>query len=149
MKADQKLERQLRETWATGLPRYSQLIICRGRIRLIPHRDTGEIRTELWGSGVYMQLVWFGDEIPPTVRDSKIATIIGNVQTYNLNRHVAVRNCLHVPKGGPALGKELRQVIARYTLTPSSYMSAEQVEDLGKRIFERRKAQLPPKKTPK
>ena len=125
----------MRETWATGLPRYSQLIICRGRIRLIPAHDTGIIHTELWGSGVYLHLHWFAEDIPPTIRDGHMATILGNIQTYNLNSHVSVVNCLHVPKYGPALGKKMRELVAQYVLTPKTYVSEDQVEIVSKKIM--------------
>jgi hypothetical protein len=129
------LEVKMRETWATGLTRYSQLCICRGRIRLKNDRaGTDKIHTELWGSGVYLNLYWFADELPPTIRDGEIATVIGNVHTFNLNNHVAMQNCMHVPKYGAALGKEIRELIARYVLTPKTYVPEEQLTVIKERI---------------
>lgn len=129
----------IRKLWATGLPRYSQLVIMRGRIRLIPHKDTGKIYTELWGSGVYLHIYWFCDVIPPEVVDGKMATVIGNIQTYNLNTHVAVSNCMHIPKGGPALGKEIRDMMKRYALNPQAYISQEYVDQVVERILAKNK----------
>jgi hypothetical protein len=137
------LDEQRRETWATGLTRYSQLCICRGRIRLRNDRaGTDKLHTELWGSGVYLNVYWFADELPPGIRDGEIATIVGNVHTFNLNNHVSIQNCMHVPKNGPALGKEIRELIARYVLTPKTYVPEEQLTVIKERIGTRRKKVL-------
>ena len=129
------LERRLRETWSTGLTRYSQLTILRGRIRFIPAKDqSGHIRTELWGTGVYLHLRWFADEIPPHLRDGEMATVIGNIMTYNCNDHIEVANCLHVPKYGAQLGKEIRELVAKYVMKPKAYVSDERMREIGDRI---------------
>lgn len=131
------VERAVRETWTTGLPRYSQLIVMRGRIRLIPSRESGVIHTELWGSGCCLNLHWFADELPPGLRDGAMATVVGNVQTYNLNDHVAVQNCMLIPKYGPALGRALRALVAKYALSPKTYVGEEQMDKLSDRIMRR------------
>lgn len=136
------IERNLRTTWSTGLSRFSQLIICRGRIRMIADKDTGKVYTELYGTGVYLHLYWFCDEIPPTIRNGEMATVIGNVQTYNLDSHVCVNNCLHVPRYGATLGKYLRAMIATYVLKPKTYVPVESIDKLGNRIFEARKKRI-------
>lgn len=136
------LDRDMRAMWATGIHKFSQLCICRGRIRMIAHKDTGKIYTELWGSGVYMHLDWFADMIPPTIKNGHIATIIGNIQTFNLNSHVAMRNCLHVPKFGPVLGKEVRALIAKFVLTPNTYVPADQLDIIRDRVRARSKDRI-------
>lgn len=128
------LDSDMREMWATGIGKFSQLCICRGRIRMVADRVTGEYYTELWGSGVYLHLSWFADTIPPTIKNGHMATIIGNVQTYNLNSHVAMRNCLHVPQYGPQLGREVRALIAKFVLQPRTYVPEDQLDVVRDKI---------------
>lgn len=130
------LDRNMREMWATGIHKFSQLCICRGRIRMVAHKDTGHVYTELWGTGVYMHLRWFADLIPPTIRNGHMATIIGNIQTYNLNSHVGMSNCLHVPKYGPQLGREVRELMSRFVLQPKTYVPEDQLDVIRDRIRE-------------
>jgi hypothetical protein len=137
--ADWAIAQRLREVWSTGLTRYSQLVVLRGRVRFIPERESGKIHTELWGSGVYIHVLWFCDEIPPTVRDGRMVTLIGNVQTFNLNSHVAVVNCMHVPKDGTKLGKEIRELIARYVLKPQTYVPEDSLQKATDRITKGRR----------
>ena len=124
----------MREMWSSGLMRYSQLCVCRGRIHLIPVEDKHYTATVLWGTGVYLRVRWFAEEIPPGVQEGKVCTIIGNIQTYNLGREVALANAMHVPKYGAQLGKEVRELVARYLLTPKTYLSDEDLKALTKRV---------------
>lgn len=136
------LDRDMREMWATGIHKFSQLCVCRGRIRMVADKDTGQIYTELWGTGVYMHLNWFADAIPPTIRNGHIATVIGNIQTYNLNSHVAMRNCLHVPKYGAQLGREVRELIAKFVLTPKTYVPVDRLDEIRDKILARAKERI-------
>lgn len=135
-------ELHLRELWTTGISHFSQLCLCRGRIRMIANKDTGEVYTELWGTGVYLHLHWFADTIPPTIQNGKIATIIGNIATYNLNAHVSMQNCLHVPKYGAQLGREVRELIGKFVLTPKTYVPEEELTVIKARFIQARKDRI-------
>jgi hypothetical protein len=129
------IERELRALWTLGIGRFPCLCLVRGRIRFVHIYAKERIATEIWGTSAFLHVNWFGEQIPPTLRDGDMAVVLGNLNTANLGTRISLQSALLIPKGGAALRKQVIEMLSKAVLAPKTYISAEEFDAmLDKRL---------------